>query len=194
MATTQIEIAPEQQQSPDKLLSSEEPLTLAGRERPEERVMLPEGVKPLLKQILAEMAQGKNVRVLAQDAEMTLDEAAEFLEVSQDYLVRVINRGELPFRMVGDQRRLKGSDVYLYQKKMGRLVKPTIKMRDMSRDMKWLSEHHQEYAGKWVAVYEDRLIASGENANEVHAAADRAGLPQTLIIFIEEPPSARKAK
>ncbi len=192
MTITQIEIAPEQQQSLDKLLSSEEPLTLAGGGQPEQRVTLPEGFKPLLKQILAEMARGGKVRVLAEDAEITLEEAARHLKVSPDYLLRAINRGEVPARLHGDQPRLKLSDVQHYELKLGRIIRPaTIKMRDMSKDMKWLSEHRREYAGKWVAVYEDLLIASGENANEVHAVADRVGLPQTLITFIEEPPSAR---
>jgi hypothetical protein len=54
------------------------------------------------------------------------------------------------------ERRLKVSDVRLYEKKIGRLVEPPIKMRDMSKDMQWLAEHREEYAGKWVAVYLNR--------------------------------------
>ena len=36
-------------------------------------------------------------------------------------------------------------------------------------------------------------LASGENANEVHAEAQSAGLPHPLITFIEEPLPARRA-
>jgi excisionase family DNA binding protein len=189
---TAIEIAPEQKQTLNRLLSSDDPLDLALSESSEERVALPEGVKPLLKQILAELAQGRKVAVLAEDEEMTTQEAADYLKVSRGYLVKVIDRGEIPSRMVGNQRRLKVKDVLLYEKKMGRRVAPPVKMRDMSKDMKWLSLHRRKYAGKWVAIYEDRLIASGENAAEVYAEVDKVGLPQTLVTFIEKPLPQKK--
>ncbi len=187
MATTNPGIAPDEQQQLHRLLSSEKPLALTADDASEERVTLPERVKSLLKQILAELARGRDVTVLARDAEMTTQEAADYLKISERYLVRVMDRDEIPFRMVGDQRRLKVSDVELYEKKMGKIVKPPIQMRDMSKDMKWLGEHRKEYAGKWVAVYEDRLIASSDTAAEVFAEMDRAGLPQNLVTFIEEP-------
>jgi hypothetical protein len=128
---TAIDIVPENKQAINKLLSSDEPLTLVGGERSEERVLVPESVKPLLKQILAEMAKGNEVAVLARDAEMTTQ--------------------------------VKVKDVLFYEqslkeRKRGRAVDPPIKMRDMSKDMRWLAEHRDEYAGKWVAVYEDRLV------------------------------------
>lgn len=194
MATTNLEMAPDEQQHLKKLLSSDKPLALTANDAPEQKVTLPERVKSLLKQIFTELSRGRDVTVLAADAEMTTQEAADYLKVSRGYLVRMIDRGEIPSRKVGNQRRLKVSDVQLYEKKMGRIVEPPIKMRDMSKDMKWLSEHRHEYAGKWVAVYEDRLVASGDNAKDVYAEVDRAGLPQTMVTFIEEPLPQRKAE
>jgi excisionase family DNA binding protein len=191
MSTT-IEIKPEQKKTLNRLLSSNDPLELAMSDSSEERVALPEDVKPLLKQILAELAQGRKVAVLAEDEEMTTQEAADYLKVSRGYLVKIIDRGEIPSRMVGNQRRVMVKDVLLYEKKMGRLVSPRVKMRDMSKDMKWLSQHRREYAGKWVAIYEDRLIASGDNAAEVYAESDKAGFPQTLVTFIEKPLPQKK--
>src|SRR5262245_16470871 len=118
----------------NKLLSSNEPLTLVGGERAEEKVTLPESVKPLLKQILAEMEKGNEVAVLAKDAEMTTQEAADYLNVSRAYLVKVIDRGDLPSRLVGAHRRVKVKDVLLYkqslnERKRGRVVTPPVKMR-----------------------------------------------------------------
>jgi len=189
---TGIDIAAENTGTINKLLSSEEPLTLVGGEQAEEKVVLPESLKPLLKQILAEMAKGNEVAVLAKDAEMTTQEAADYLKVSRAYLVKVIDRGEIPSRLVGNHRRVKVKDALLYEqslneKKRGRIVPPPVKMRDMNKDMKWLAEHRGEYAGKWVAIYEDRLIAACDTAAEVHEAKERAGFPQTLVTYIEEP-------
>jgi excisionase family DNA binding protein len=192
MADTNLELEPKDRRHLDRLLSSDKPLALMADDDSEDKIALPERLKPVLKQILTEMAQGRDVTVLASDAEMTTQEAADYLRVSRGYLVRVIDRGEIPSRMVGNQRRLKVDDVKLYEKKMGRIVEPGINMRDMSRDMQWLSEHREEYAGNWVAIYEDRLIASGKDANEVHTAAGSAGLPNPLITFIEETLPERK--
>jgi excisionase family DNA binding protein len=194
MATTNLDMAPEEQQNLKRLLSSDKPLALTADDASEAKVTLPERVRPLLKQIFTELSRGRDVTVLAADAEMTTQEAADYLKVSRRYLVRVIDRGEIPSRMVGNQRRLKVSDVQLYEKKMGKIVTPPIKMRDMSKDMKWLSEHREEYAGKWVAIYEDRLVAAGDTAAEVYEAKDRAGFPQTLVTYIEEPLPRRKAE
>jgi excisionase family DNA binding protein len=196
MATV-IDIAPEDRKTIDKLLSSDKPLVLSGGEDSKEKALLPEGLKPLLKQILAEAAKGNEVAVLSKDAEMTTQEAADYLKVSRAYLIKVIDRGEIPSRSIGNHRRVKVKDVLLYEqtlneKKRGRIIDPPIKMRDMSKDMRWLAEHRDEYAGKWVAVYEDRLVASGDNAKEVHDASDKIGLPQTLVTFIEEPLFRRK--
>jgi excisionase family DNA binding protein len=181
----------------NKLLSSDEPLTLVGGEQAEEKVILPESLKPLLKQILAEMAKGNEVAVLAKDAEMTTQEAADYLKVSRAYLVKVIDRGEIPSRLIGNHRRVNVKDVLLYEqslneRKRGRAVTPPVKMRDMSKDMRWLAEHRDEYAGKWVAVYEDRLVASSDSAKDVYEASDKIGLPQTLVTFIEAPLLRRK--
>jgi excisionase family DNA binding protein len=194
MVTTNLDMAPEEQQNLKRLLSSDKPLTLTADDASEAKVTLPERVRPLLKQIFTELSRGRDVTVLVADTEMTTQEAADYLKVSRRYLVRVIDRGEIPSRMVGNQRRLKVSDVQLYEKKMGKIVTPPIKMRDMSKDMKWLSEHREEYAGKWVAVYEDRLVASGDNAKDVYTEVDRVGLPQTMVTFIEEPLPKRKAE
>lgn len=191
------EITPEIMQALDKLLSSGKPLILYGGESSEEKARLPESVRPLLKRILAEMAKGNEVAVLAKDAEMTTQEAADYLKVSRAYLVKVIDRGEIPSRSVGNHRRVKVKDVLIYEqtlneKKRGRVVDPPIKMRDMSKDMKWLAEHREAYAGKWVAVYEDRLVACGDNAKDVYEASDKIGHPQTLVTFIEAPPLRRR--
>jgi excisionase family DNA binding protein len=189
---TAIDNTTENRVAINKLLSSDEPLTLVAGERGEEKVILPEGVKPLLKQILAEMAKGNEVAVLAKDAEMTTQEAADYLKVSRAYLVKVIDRGDLPSRLIGAHRRVKVKDLLQYEqslneRKRGRAVAPPVKMRDMTKDMKWLAEHRGEYAGKWVAIYEGRLIAACDTAAEAHEAKARAGYPQTLVTYIEEP-------
>jgi hypothetical protein len=64
-----------------------------------------------------------------------------------------------------------------------RLVKP-IPTPDPASSMRWMNEHSREYGGQWVALDGDRLIAHGENADEVFAAADADGAYLPFVTYI----------
>lgn len=51
----------------------------------------------------------------------------------------------------------------------------------------WVSEHQEEleqYAGKWIAVWKDQILASGHSVVEVmeKAARHTAGLPLVIKV------------
>ncbi len=54
-----------------------------------------------------------------------------------------------------------------------------------ANEIRWLREHREAYAGQWVALDGDRLIASGADAKEVFAAARRSGVARPLIVQVE---------
>lgn len=58
---------------------------------------------------------------------------------------------------------------------------------DAQAAMKWLAEHAKEYAGQWVALDGDRLIAHGTDSQSVYAAAKADGAYLPLIELIEDP-------
>lgn len=61
---------------------------------------------------------------------------------------------------------------------------------DDSRERAWIEEHRHEYAGQWVALDSDRLIAANPNRLEISAAikADGAKLPLIYRIpALDEP-------
>ena len=93
-----------------------QPLTLRVRDAGEEETIeLPAGAVSLLQAILEDMASGRAVTIVPQNAELTTQQAADFLNVSRPFLVQLLEQKKLPFRMVGTHRRIRFEDVLRYK-------------------------------------------------------------------------------
>jgi hypothetical protein len=68
-----------------------------------------------------------------------------------------------------------------------RQVEPIIPQADFSLSVKWLAEHETEYAGQWVALDGDRLIAHGQDVKEVYAAAAASAVKYPMVTQVEDP-------
>jgi hypothetical protein len=55
------------------------------------------------------------------------------------------------------------------------------------REYEWLRQHREEYAGQYVALFDDQLISHGPNLREVIKTAREAGYPRALMVRIEAP-------
>ena len=78
-------------------------------------VELPEAAVAVLTDALEHLRRGHPVRVIADDEEVTTQDAANLLNVSRPYVVGLIERRELPCRKVGSRRRLRLVDVLTYR-------------------------------------------------------------------------------
>ena len=78
-------------------------------------VEVPASVVKVVVDALDHVRRGEHVRVIADDEEITTQQAADLLNVSRPYLVGLVDRGEIPSRKVGARRRLKLADVLLYR-------------------------------------------------------------------------------
>lgn len=90
-------------------------LLVMGPEGRGETVTIPTPAFRLLLTILAEMASGNAVRLIPHHAELTTQEAAELLNVSRPYLVRLLADGRIPFHRVGTHRRVLFKDMLSYK-------------------------------------------------------------------------------
>ncbi len=97
------------------------PLTLkvreAGKEQPLE---LPAGAVALLMDILEAMAAGRGVTLIPENAELTSVQAADVLNVSRPFLIKLLEENVLPHRKIGKHRRIRMEDVMAYKAKIDR--------------------------------------------------------------------------
>ena len=82
----------------------------------ERSVTVPAEAFELFVEVLAQMANGNAVTIVPVHAELTTQQAADLLNVSRPYLVRLLETGKLPFRKVGKHRRILFAHLAEYRK------------------------------------------------------------------------------
>lgn len=86
--------------------------------RPEDEALpLPAAVLDLLFAILTEMAEGNAVTLIPIHAELTTQRAADLLNVSRPFVVELLEKGEIAYRMVGTHRRILFRDLMEFKQR-----------------------------------------------------------------------------
>lgn len=86
----------------------------------EQAIELPSGAVALLLEILQAMAAGRGVTIIPQNAELTTVQAAEILNVSRPFLIKLLENGTIPYHKVGTHRRVRMEDVMHYKEAIDR--------------------------------------------------------------------------
>jgi len=103
-------------QSLARLIRKNRPLTLkvTGTDK-EQPIELPPGAALLLMDILEAMAAGRGITLIPENAELTTVQAADVLNVSRPFLIKLLEEKALPCRKVGAHRRIRMEDVMAYK-------------------------------------------------------------------------------
>jgi excisionase family DNA binding protein len=80
-----------------------------------EPIELPAGAVALLMEVLEAMAAGRGVTIIPENAELSTVQAAEVLNVSRPFLIKLLEDGSIPHRKVGKHRRVRMEDVMSYK-------------------------------------------------------------------------------
>lgn len=81
----------------------------------EAQFLVPEAVSAAIVVLLEELAKRHAVTVAPEEQELTTQQAADLLSVSRPYLIGLLEAGEIPFRRVGNRRKLELMEVLAFK-------------------------------------------------------------------------------
>ena len=93
------------------LPEGDRPLCLVTEGDGRETISIPPGAVRLFLDALTQLGQGRAVTIAPEKAELTAQEVADYLNVSSPYVVKLIESGKLPARMVGQRRHISFTDL-----------------------------------------------------------------------------------
>ena len=78
-------------------------------------VPLPARAVEMIVAVLTAMAERKPISLIPPTAELTAQQAADFLNMSRPHLVELLEKKQIPHRMVGIHRRIRLSDLQAFK-------------------------------------------------------------------------------
>ena len=103
-----------------------------------ESVAIPDAVFHVLTRVVEVLARGDSVAVVPMGRELTTQQAADLLNVSRQYLVRLLDEGRIACRKTGKHRRLRVEDVLAFK---------TQRDKNRRAGLRELSQLTQDFGG-----------------------------------------------
>jgi excisionase family DNA binding protein len=111
-----------------------DPVRIRGELAGDDTLVVPRAATVMFAQILALLASGQGAQIIPDVAELTTQQAADFLNVSRPYLIGLLEADEIPYRMVGTHRRIRFEDLREYRRR------DDLKRRQAADELTRLSE------------------------------------------------------
>jgi excisionase family DNA binding protein len=102
-------------QQASRAIATQQPSELRIRLDDGQELVLPKSATRLITHLLTEMAQGNAVTIIPIHANLTTQEAADFLNVSRPYLIGLLDSCKIQFQMVGTHRRVRFEDLIAFK-------------------------------------------------------------------------------
>jgi excisionase family DNA binding protein len=99
-------------------------------------LILPLAVIRMLLSLLREIEKGNGVSLILNQVDLSTQQAADMLNVSQTYFIRLLEEGKIPFHTVGAHRRVKFQDIVHYMKDSKEAALPDLaEMAALNQEM-----------------------------------------------------------
>jgi len=99
-------------------------------------VELPASAFRALAFVVRGMAAGQTMTLMPTGKQLTTQQAAEMLHMSRPHLIKLLDRGEIPFERVGTHRRLMVEDVLAYRSTRARAREQQLdELAQLSQDL-----------------------------------------------------------
>ena len=92
-------------------------LSLAVNDNDVRTVTLLPALTESLLEMLRLVSSGHGIYVIPIEAQLTTQQAADLLNVSRPYLVKLLEENEIPFTMTGRHRRVRADDIFTYKER-----------------------------------------------------------------------------
>ncbi|OUL17414.1 DNA-binding protein [Nostoc sp. T09] len=92
-----------------------------------EQIAIPKCIYQLWQQVVHAIALGQELSIVTQERELTTQQAADFLNVSRPYLIKLLKQGEIPYIQVGSHRRVNFDDLTKYKQQRDEKRKQGLK-------------------------------------------------------------------
>ncbi len=102
-----------------------------------EEIALPESLYQLLCQAAHLMATGKAVSLVPIEQDMTVEETASLLNVSPEFVVKLLDDGEIVYGKAGNQRRISLASAIGYKQQR------TVKRREILKELAQFSQEEE---------------------------------------------------
>ncbi|KYC40537.1 DNA-binding protein [Scytonema hofmannii PCC 7110] len=80
-----------------------------------EQIDIPESLRQVLHYIVQSFVKGETISIIPENCEMTTQQAADFLNVSRPYLIKLLEQEDIPYIKVGTHRRVLFRDLMKYK-------------------------------------------------------------------------------
>ena len=117
-------------------------------------VALPPELKELLGEVVRAMRRGQAVTLGPLSQQLTTQEAADLLGISRPTLIKLLEKGRIPYETPGRHRRLRLVDVLTYRTQRRRERRSTLD--DLAADAQELGPYDEPAEGLEVAIDEAR--------------------------------------
>ncbi len=97
---------------------------------------LPPSLLQALEQVVHYLELNEAVLIIPADRELTSQAAANFLNVSRPYLIKLLEEGEIPFTKTGTHRRVRQHDLLMYKRQRDLQRQQALsRLTQLSQDM-----------------------------------------------------------